>query len=85
MKFPCTISGVKGFSVLSAAPFFNEFVVTCPIPAAQVIQILAAKGIAAGYDLGQTCDTMKNALLVCATELNTAQDIAAYVSALKEI
>ena len=79
------ISGVKGFSVLSAAPFFNEFVVTCPIPAAQVIQILAAKGIAAGYDLGQTCDTMKNALLVCATELNTAQDIAAYVSALKEI
>jgi len=79
------ISGIKGFSVLSAAPFFNEFVVTCPIPAAQVIQKLAAKGIAAGYDLGQTCDTMKNALLVCATELNTAQDIAAYVSALKEI
>ena len=79
------ISGVKGFSVLSAAPFFNEFVVTCPIPAAQVIQKLTAKGIAAGYDLGQTCDTMKNALLVCATELNMAQDIAAYVSALKEI
>ncbi len=79
------ISGIKGFSVLSAAPFFNEFVVTCPIPAAQVIQKLAAKGIAAGYDLGQTCDTMKNALLVCATELNTAQDIAAYVSALQEI
>lgn len=79
------ISGVKGFSVLSAAPFFNEFVVTCPIPAAQVIQKLAAKGIAAGYDLGQTCDTMKNDLLVCATELNTAEDIAAYVSAVKEI
>ena len=79
------ISRVKGFKVLSAAPFFNEFVVTCPMPAAQVIQILAAKGIAAGYDLGQTCDTMKNALLVCATELNTAENIAAYVSALKEI
>ncbi len=79
------ISGIKGFSVLSAAPFFNEFVVTCPIPAAEVIEKLAAQGIAAGYDLGQACDTMKNALLVCATELNTAQDITAYVSALKEI
>ena len=65
--------------------FFNEFVVELNVPAKQVIKKLAKKGIAAGYDLGQTCDTMKNALLVCATELNTAQDIAAYVSALKEI
>ncbi len=79
------ISGVKGFKVLSAAPFFNEFVVTCPLPAAEVIEKLAAKGIGAGYDLGRTCEQMKNALLVCATELNTEEDIAAYVNALEGI
>ena len=79
------ISHVKGFNVLSGSPFFNEFVVICPLPAAQVIEKLAAKGIAAGYDLGQTCETMKNALLVCATELCTEEDIQAYVSALEAI
>lgn len=79
------INKVKGFKVLSVAPFFNEFVVTCPVPASEVIEKLAAKGIGAGYDLGQTCEQMKNALLVCATELNTPEDIAAYISALEEI
>ncbi|WP_428075170.1 aminomethyl-transferring glycine dehydrogenase subunit GcvPA [Candidatus Avelusimicrobium luingense] len=79
------IHNIKGFNVLSGAPFFNEFVVFCPVPAAQVIEKLAAKGIAAGYDLGKTGEAMKNALLVCATELTTPQDIAAYASALEEI
>ena len=79
------ISRVPGFSVNTAAPFFNEFVVTCPVSAAQVIDKLAEEGIAAGYDLGQTCETMKNALLVCATEMRTEEDIAAYTRALEEI
>ena len=79
------ISRVPGFSVNTAAPFFNEFVVTCPVPAAQVIDKLAEEGIAAGYDLGQTCETMKNALLVCATEMRPEEDIAAYTRALEEI
>ena len=79
------INKIKGFSVLTQAPFFNEFVVTCPVPAAVVIEKLAAQGIAAGYDLGQACQQMKNALLVCATELNTAEDMAAYERALQEI
>ncbi len=78
------IQHIEGYEVVQSAPFFNEFVVSCPIPAAQVIQKLAAKGIAAGYDLGKTCDTMKNALLVCATELCSEADIQAYAQALEE-
>ncbi|MBQ8033114.1 MAG: glycine dehydrogenase, partial [Elusimicrobiaceae bacterium] len=70
------IGGVKGFCVQSAKPFFNEFVVTCPIPAVQVIQKLEEKGIAAGYDLGG------NRLLVCATEMRTEADLQAYADAL---
>lgn len=67
------------FHVNVASPFFNEFVVTCPIPAAQVIQKLEEKGIAAGYDLGG------NRLLVCATEMRTEADLQAYASALEGI
>ena len=79
------IDGVSGFSVLRAAPFFNEFVVNCPVPAKKVIAKLAKKGIAAGYDLGQLCGEMKNALLVCATEVRTPADLAAYAEALKGV
>ena len=70
------ISTVKGYTVQTRVPFFNEFVVTCPVPASQVIESLENKGIAAGYDLGG------KQLLVCATELRTPQDLQAYADAL---
>ncbi len=66
----------KSFHVKTFSPFFNEFVVTCPIPAAEVIEKLEAKGIAAGYDLGG------NNLLVCATEMRPEADLQAYAAAL---
>ena len=76
------IGQVKGFSVLNNASFFNEFVVTCPVPAGEVIEKMAQKGVGAGYDLGTLCSQLKNCLLVCATEMRTVQDIENYVSAL---
>ena len=79
------ISQVKGFTVLNKAPFFNEFVVVCNRPASEVIEQMANKGFGAGYDLGTLCDCMKNCLLVCATEMRTAQDIENYANALGEI
>ena len=79
------INEVKGFSVNTQTPFFNEFVVTCPVPAADVISALEKKGIAAGYDLGQLCPQMQNCLLVCATELRTEDDLQTYTDALRGI
>ena len=79
------IDGVKGFKVLRGAPFFNEFVVECPVAASEIVATMAQKGIGAGYDLGQLCPQMKNALLVCATEVKTPQDLRAYGDALKEV
>ena len=79
------ISKIKSFHVKTAAPFFNEFVVECPIPAKQVIEKLAEKGIAAGYDLGQLGEQMKKCLLVCATEMRTEEDLQAYANALRGI
>ena len=79
------ISKIPGFKVGTNKPFFNEFVVTCPRPASEVIEKLAAKQIAAGYDLGKLCAQMKNCLLVCATELRTEEDLKAYAHALEAI
>lgn len=79
------ISGVDGYKLATTAPFFNEFVVQCPVPAKEVIEKMAARGIGAGYDLGTTCSAMKNCLLVCATELRTENDLKAYADALRGI
>ncbi len=73
---------VPGFKVKFTAPFFNEFVLECPIPAKQVIKKLAKKGISAGYALGADFKGLENCLLVCATETKTAADLQAYADAL---
>ena len=79
------INEVPGFKAGTGVPFFNEFVVTCPRPAKEVIEKLADKNIAAGYDLGKLCSQMTNCLLVCTTELRTEEDLKAYADALRGI
>ncbi len=79
------IAQLPNFKIKFAAPFFNEFVVDCPVPAAKVVKALAKKGILAGYDLGLTGKEFKNSLLICATETKTKQDIETLVAALKEV
>ncbi len=58
--------------------FFNEFVVTLPRPAAQVVEVLAEDGIIAGYALDG------NRLLMAATEMTTDEDIEFLVSMMKD-
>ena len=79
------INQVKGFRAGTGAPFFNEFVVTCPVPAKEIIEKLAKQGIAAGYDLGSLCPQMAHCLLVCATEMRSEKDLQDYARALGEI
>ena len=73
---------IPGYRVKFTAPFFNEFVLECPIPAKQVIKKLAKKGISAGYALGADFKGMESCLLVCATETKTAADLQHYADAL---
>ena len=76
------VGTIKGFKVNTKTPFFNEFVLTCPVPASEVIAHLEKQGFVAGYDLGKLCPQMKNCLLVCATEMRTPEDLQAYAHAL---
>jgi glycine dehydrogenase subunit 1 len=64
-------------------PFFHEAVLTLPVPAAPVLDRLAAGGLLGGYDLAADFPELGHAVLACATEQRTAEDIAAYADALR--
>ena len=75
------LTSVGGISA-PLSPFFHEAVLTLPRPVRPVLQQLAAAGILGGFDLSADFPELGHALLVCATELRTAEDIAAYRRAL---
>jgi glycine dehydrogenase subunit 1 len=79
------IDTVAGFSVDRDKSFFNEFVVSCPVPVAQVNQALIENGIIGGYDLGQDYGHLKDHMLLCVTEMNTRAEIDALVAVLQEV
>ena len=79
------IDQLASYQVISTGAFFNEFVVQCPRPVAEINQALLKKGILGGYDLEQDYPERKNQMLVCVTEMNTRSQIDRLVEALKEI
>jgi glycine dehydrogenase subunit 1 len=79
------ISQIPGFRLWSEALFFNEFVVECPLPAAEVNAALLEYGILGGYDLSKDYPQLSRHLLVAVTEMNTQEEIELLVTALTEI
>lgn len=79
------ISSIPGYKLWSMSPFFNEFVVQCPLKAAEVNEQLLERNIIAGYDLGKDFPDMMNHLLVAVTEMNTSEDIEMIIEALVEV
>ncbi len=73
----------NGHKIKFAGPFYNEFVVEVNTSAQEVIEKLETQGIAAGYDLGQVCENLKNCLLVCVTETKSVEDLQKYAQALR--
>lgn len=78
-QLAAAICSVEGYALKYTAHFFNEFVVTCPMPAQTVIDKMAKKGIAAGYAVGE------KELLVCATEMRSTKEIEDYKNALEAL
>jgi glycine dehydrogenase subunit 1 len=79
------IDELKGFRVDRDRPFFNEFIVECPLEVAVLNERLLEKGIVGGYDLGTAYPELAGRMLVCVTELNTREDIDCLVEALGEV
>ncbi len=78
----CSLDGVER---LFDGPYFHEVAVQLDRPVAPVLEALAERGILGGIDLSYHSQEPGNALLVCATETKTDEDIDAYISALRKI
>jgi len=80
------VSRVPGFALkFPRAPFFNEFVVTCPAPAKTICDQLERDGILAGLPLGRFHAGMERDLLVCVTETKLTGDIEHLVESLGRV
>jgi glycine dehydrogenase subunit 1 len=74
---------VPGVSVAFDSPRFHEVLLRLDRPVAPVLEQLAARGIAGGFDASRDFPDLGHALLVCATETKTGEDIEAFASALR--
>lgn len=79
------IGAISGYQLRFASPFFNEFVVSCPKPASEVLTALQGNHIIGGLALERFFPELKNELLLCVTETTTKAQIDALVEALKAI
>ncbi|MBX6420069.1 MAG: aminomethyl-transferring glycine dehydrogenase subunit GcvPA [Nevskia sp.] len=77
------LSAIPGVKALFAGEVFHERALRLPRPAAAVLEKLARRGILGGYDLGAHYPDLGDALLVCATETRTAEDLERYAGALR--
>ena len=80
------IGGIPGFEVPERGPWFHEFLVRGPLPAAALHAALAARGIEGGYDVSSRVEPeAQDALLFCVTEATAPEHIDALIDALTAI
>lgn len=79
------LSAIEGVDCAFNSPYFHEAVLKLSKPASEVLAALAEKNILGGYDLSKSYPELGSAILVCATEMRTEEEIAAYAKALAEV
>ena len=79
------LAKVPGVRVAFDRPRFHEALLVLDRPVAPVLEALVARGIVGGYDASRDYPSLGHALLVCATETRTREDIDAYAAALAGI
>ncbi len=80
-----SIASLAGFSLWSAAPFFNEFVIQTPGPVAEINDHLLEHDILGGYDLSLDYPQLSNHMLLAVTEMNRREEIDRLVELLSEV
>lgn len=76
---------IPGFSVISDAPFFHEFILKCPRSVEAINAHLLEHDIIGGFDLGKDCEALANHMLICVTEMTSKDDIDYLASVLEEV
>ncbi|MCS7060825.1 MAG: aminomethyl-transferring glycine dehydrogenase subunit GcvPA [Anaerolineae bacterium] len=80
------IDRLDGYRVWNDHPFFNEFVVECPLPVSEINDyLLNEHDMIGGYDLGKDYPHLQRHMLLCCTETNTREEIDELIEALSEL
>ena len=79
------LTAIRGVQRVFDAPFFHEDVLRLDRPVAPVLAALAEEGILGGIDVSGEYPELGHALLVCATEMRTSEEIGRYASTLREL
>ena len=79
------LTAIDGVEAVFNRPEFHETVLKLNTPAKNVIEQLAQKGILPGYDLSEAYPELGNAILVCATETKTEQDLDTFAAELTKV
>ncbi len=77
------LCAIPGVSAVFGQPCFHETVIRLPRPVAPVLERLQAQRIAGGYALTFDYPELGDALLVCATETKTDEDLERYAATLR--
>jgi glycine dehydrogenase subunit 1 len=84
-KLIAALGRVRGVKLAFDGPRFHEAVLQLSKPIKPILKALAERGIVGGYDLSSHYPELGNALLVCATEIRTDEDIEEYAKVLEEV
>lgn len=79
------LTALEGVQPLFPGPFFHECALALPKPVPKVLDALLDRGILGGVSLAKHFPELGNALLVCATEKRSADEIDTYGQALENI
>lgn len=80
------VEGLQGYRLKwPEVPFFHEFVIESPFPAAELNRRLLERGIIGGYDLAQDYPSLKNCSVLAVTEVNSKEEIDFLVETLAEV
>ncbi|ROR34647.1 aminomethyl-transferring glycine dehydrogenase subunit GcvPA [Inmirania thermothiophila] len=85
-RLAAALTAVEGVERLMEGPFFHEVVLRLPLPAREVLDTLATYDLVGGVALaGDYPELGEGALLVCATEKRTEEEIGRYAEHLGRI
>lgn len=79
------LTALPGVAQMHSGPFFHEFALRLPMPAANFRATMRARGVDPGVDLGRFDLELNDCLLVAVTEMNTPVDLERYLAAARKV
>ena len=77
------LTSITGVELFTKGPFGNEFAITLPVNAFEIVDKLTERGIIPGCPLGRYYDGLENGLLVSCTEKTTEEQIGIFAEILR--